>query len=62
MELDKRKEIACQLCDRTFAVKSPLVQHEANHSDIRSFKCNICPEGRFCKTKYQLSHHKAFHY
>ena len=33
------------------AIKSNLVRLQATHSDVRNFKCSICPEGRCFKTK-----------
>ena len=42
-------------------MKYALVQHQATHSEIRNFKCTICPEGRFFKTKYCLNRHMLFH-
>ena len=56
------KPFACQLCDKKFFQKEHLVQHQATHSEIRNFKCSICPEGRFFKTKSQLSNHMIYHY
>ena len=56
------KPFACQICERKFARKNNLVQHQATHSEIKPFQCSICPEGRFFKTKSQLSNHMVFHY
>ena len=56
------KPFACQLCNKKFLQKSYLVQHQATHSVIRSFKCTICPEGRFFKTKAGLTNHMVYHY
>ena len=56
------KPFACQICNRKFTQKASLVQHKATHSEIRPFKCSICPEGRYFKTKHQLSHHMVYHY
>ena len=39
-----------------------LVDHQATHSEVRSCKCSICPEGRYFKTKSQLSNHMVYHY
>ena len=39
-----------------------LVQHQETHNEIISFKCSICPEGRFFKTKVRLSHHMVYDY
>ena len=50
------------LWEKVFLQKSNLVRHQATHSEIRSFKCSICPEGRFFKTKNQLTNHMVFHY
>ena len=52
----------CKICDKKFANKFTLVRHQATHSDVRNFKCSICPDGRFFKTKSQLSHHMVYHY
>ena len=41
--------------------KNNLVQHQACHSDVRNFKCTVCPEGRFFKTKKYLNQHMVFH-
>ena len=57
-----KKPFACQFCDRKFAQKSNLVRHQATHSDVRNFKCSICPDGRFFKTKFQLSTHMVYHF
>ena len=56
------KPFACQICDKQFNQKFRLVQHQATHSEIKPFQCSICPEGRFFKTKSQLSNHMVFHY
>ena len=58
----REKPFVCQICDKTFSQKVNLVRHQATHSDVRNFKCSVCPEGRFFKTKDQLSHHMVFHY
>ena len=42
--------------------KIVLVRHQATHSEIKSFKCSICPEGRFFKTKDGLCNHMVYHY
>ena len=56
------KKFAFQVSDRKFAKKSRLVRHQATHSEVRSFKCSICPKGRYFKTKNHLSSHMVFHY
>ena len=56
------KPFACQICDRKFAVKFSVIHDKATNSEIKSFKCSICPEGRFFKTKSQLNQHMVFHY
>ena len=44
------KPFTCQVCNKKFSRKNHLVQHQATHSEVRSFKCSICPEGRYLKT------------
>ena len=56
------KPFSCQICDKKFARKDYLVQHQATHSEMKPFKCSICPEGRFFKTKNQLTNHMVFHF
>ena len=56
------KPFSCQICDKKFARKSYLVQHQATHSEIKSFKCSICPQGKFFKTKVGLNNHMVYHY
>ena len=58
----REKLFACQVCDKKFAQKSTLVRHQTTHSDVRSFKCSVCPEGRFYKSKYELNRHMVYHY
>ena len=41
-------------------LKKQLVRHQATHSEIRSSKCFIYPEGRFFKTKDGLNNHMVF--
>ena len=60
--IQEKNLLPCQVCDRKFARKSALVQHQATHSNVRSFKCSICPEGRCFKTKSQLINHMVYHY
>ena len=55
------KPHACPTCDRRFARKHHLKNHQATHSDERKFKCEICPDERYFKTKKQLSAHMKFH-
>ena len=57
-----KKPFSCQTFDKKFSVKFNLVQPQATHSDVRNFKCSICPEGRFFKTKYHSSNHMIYHY
>ena len=56
------KPITSRACDKKFAQKSQLVKHQATHSYVKSFKCSFCPEGRYFKTKFQLSQHMVLHY
>ena len=36
--------------------------HKVTHSDERNFKCEICPDHRYFKTKLHLNNHMKFHY
>ena len=56
------KPFPCHVCDKKFTQKIQLIQHQATHSEIKPFQCSICPEGRFFKTKKELSQHIVFHY
>ena len=56
------KPYVCSICDKRFAQKQHLQKHQTTHSDERKFKCNICPDERYFKTKCQLSRHMQFHY
>ena len=42
---------------KSFIQNSHLLQHQAIHSKVRYFKCFICLEARFSKTKHQLKMH-----
>ena len=55
-------KFACKICDRKFAQKNDLFRHQATHSDFKPFKCSICPEERYFKTKDGLNNHMVFHY
>ena len=52
----------CSTCDKTFARKHQLLDHEATHSEERKFECKVCPDKRSFKTKSQLSNHMQYHY
>ena len=58
----REKPFVCPICDRKFAENFALVRHRATHSEIKSYKCSICPEGRFFKTKGGLNNHMLYHY
>ena len=53
------KPWVCKVCDRAFALKGNLQQHEAIHSDKRPYKCDVCD----FSTKFQshLTLHKRTH-
>ena len=52
----------CSTCGKGFAQNSKLRRHQVAHSEERKFKCAICPEGRFFKTKPDLSIHMKLHF
>ena len=56
------KPFVCSTCDKRFATCYTLKNHLTTHSDERNFKCKICPDDRYFKTKSQLSSHLKFHY
>ena len=56
------KPYVCSTCGKRFAHKHHLNNHQATHSDKRKFKCEICPDERYFKTKDLLSSHMKFHY
>ena len=58
----REKPFACEICNVIFTQKGTLVLHQATHSEIKAFKCSICPEGKFFKTKSQLSNHMVYHF
>ena len=45
-----------------FTQKAHLKAHETTTSDERKYRCDICVEGRFFKTKGQLSTHLKLHF
>ena len=50
------------VCDKKFSRKYDLNEHQAAHIDERKFKCEICTDDRYFKTKSQLRRHMKFHY
>ena len=56
------KPYVYSICDKRFAQKHNLNEHQTTHSEVRIFKCNICPDDRYFKTKGQLSNHMKYHY
>ena len=58
----KKNYLIVKFLIENFLEKASLVRPQATHSEIKPFKCTICPEGPFFKTKSQLSHHMVFHF
>ena len=56
------KPYVCSTCDKRFSQKTTLQNHQATHKGERKFKCDICPDERYFKTKSQLSIHMKYHY
>ena len=52
----------CSTCDKKFVWKEALQNHQATHSNERPHACNICPDNRSYKTKYDLKQHMIRHY
>ena len=52
----------CSTFDKRFAHKQTLQKHQAAHSVKRKFKCKICSDDRYFKTKDHFSRHIKFHY
>ncbi|XP_050359637.1 zinc finger protein 184-like isoform X2 [Nymphalis io] len=53
------KKFACVVCDKTFASRGNLAQHEVKHSTARPFKCDSCDET--FKWKKHLRRHMMTH-
>ena len=63
IELIQEKNLfSCQTCGKRFVQKGNLVRHQATHSEMKPFKCSICPEERYFKTKDCLRQHMVYHY
>ena len=58
----EKNPFACQTSDKKISKKGSLVVHQATHSDVISFRCSICPEGGFLKTKSHLINLMVYHY
>ena len=56
------KPVVRSTCGKVFAPKTTLKRHIAVQSLERKHKCVICPEGRFFKTKDELSFHIKYHF
>ena len=52
----------CSTCGKAFARKGQLQTHQTTHSEERKHKCTLCTEGKFFKTKSDLSHHMKYHF
>ena len=49
----------CEICGKSFKVKSNLKDHMATHSDLRTFLCGIC--GKSLKNRQCLNRHLFTH-
>ena len=49
----------CDICGKSFKVKSNLKEHMSSHSDARSFLCGIC--GKSLKNRQCLNRHLFTH-
>ena len=49
----------CDICGKSFKVRSNLKEHMATHSDTRSFLCGIC--GKSLKNRQCLNRHLFTH-
>ena len=56
------KPIMCSTWGKRFAQKSSLQRHQVIHSDESNFKCKICQDDKYFKTKGQLSIHMHYHF
>ena len=59
------KPYACSTCGERFARKDYLQLHNLRHHDEskeKKFKCDICPDERYFRTKSELSMHMKYHY
>ena len=56
---DKRAELGCNLCGKTFTRRFNLLAHERSHAQERPFKCDLCPLA-FCR-KHDLKRHHRLH-
>ena len=61
MKYHKEPTYHCEKCGKTFHFKSHLKSHQSTHSDGRPYKCQICVDNIYFKTKYQLSYHMESH-
>lgn len=43
-KLKNEKRIICPICEKKFRSANSLYQHKFTHSDVRRFKCTLCPK------------------
>ena len=56
---DRKKPIRCDVCEKTFALKSSLTNHQKTHALQDIFNCKICD--KVCLSKISLLNHERMH-
>lgn len=59
---NEEKQFACSACNKTFRLKSTLMQHERIHLDARPFMCNFNSCHKSFRQKSHLIQHSRIHF